>query len=305
MPLIVSSVPRVIITGASGLLGRAVYKVFREGGYDVVGTAFTRAKDDLVQLDLTDFDAVTNFVAEQKPKLIIHCAAERRPDVAERDNAAALKLNVQSSEHLARTALQSGSAFIYISTDYVFDGTNPPYNVDDKPNPLQFYGRSKLEGEVAVQNVNSNAIILRVPILYGDVEYNAESAVNILLDIVHNKDKEVKMDDVQVRFPTHVQDVGKVLKQIADRLTLEQKPITGVFHYSAKDQYTKYGICDVIAKADGADVSHIVRVTEAPKEPIASRPHNAQLATTRLEQEHFDISHVDFEQWWKENVKKY
>ncbi|KAJ3057578.1 Methionine adenosyltransferase 2 subunit beta [Rhizophlyctis rosea] len=303
MPLIVSSVPRVIVTGASGLLGRAVYKVFREGGYDVVGTAFTRAKDGLERLDLTDFEAVTKFVSEQKSQLIIHCAAERRPDVAERDNAAALKLNVQSSEHLARAAQQAGSAFIYISTDYVFDGTSPPYNVDDKPNPLQFYGRSKYEGEVAIQNVNPNAIILRVPILYGEVEYNAESAVNILLDVVRDKNKKTNMDDVQVRFPTHVEDVGRVLKQIADRITIEQKQVSGVYHYSAKEQFTKYGICEVIAKADGSDISHITRITEAPKEPVASRPNNAQLSTTRLEQEKFDVSHVKFEQWWKDIIK--
>ena len=73
---------------------------------------------------------------------------------------------------------------VYISTDYVFDGTSPPYQVDDKTNPLNFYGKSKLGGEEAVREVDPHAVILRVPVLYGETEYNGESAVNTLLDVV-------------------------------------------------------------------------------------------------------------------------
>lgn len=73
---------------------------------------------------------------------------------------------------------------IYISTDYVFDGTAPPYEVEDKPNPLQFYGETKLGGEEAIKSVYPEAVILRVPILYGDTEYNGESAINVLIDVV-------------------------------------------------------------------------------------------------------------------------
>lgn len=73
---------------------------------------------------------------------------------------------------------------IYISTDYVFDGTTPPYEVEDKPNPLNFYGQTKLDGEEAIKSVYPEAVILRVPILYGSTEYNGESAINVLIDAV-------------------------------------------------------------------------------------------------------------------------
>lgn len=73
---------------------------------------------------------------------------------------------------------------IYISTDYVFDGTAPPYEVDATPNPLQFYGETKLGGEKAIESVYPEAVILRVPILYGKTEFNGESAINILIDVV-------------------------------------------------------------------------------------------------------------------------
>lgn len=73
---------------------------------------------------------------------------------------------------------------IYMSTDYVFDGTTPPYEVEDKPNPLNFYGQTKLDGEEAIKSVYPEAVILRVPILYGSTEYNGESAINVLIDAV-------------------------------------------------------------------------------------------------------------------------
>jgi S-adenosylmethionine synthetase len=91
---------------------------------------------------------------------------------------------VDACKKLADLSLELGFFLIYVSTDYVFDGTNPPYNHTDIPNPLNFYGKSKLEGERAIEGILKEYCILRIPILYGQVEYNAESAVNILMDSV-------------------------------------------------------------------------------------------------------------------------
>lgn len=134
---------------------------------------------------------------------MVHCAAERRPDVAERDRDAVLRvstvvhdlkttcvitillqLNVETPRNLGSICKDNGIMLIYISTDYVFDGTTPPYEVEDKPNPLNFYGQTKLDGEEAIKSVYPEAVILRVPILYGSTEYNAESAINVLIDVV-------------------------------------------------------------------------------------------------------------------------
>ncbi|KAG1437671.1 hypothetical protein G6F56_012994 [Rhizopus delemar] len=156
---------KVIVTGASGLLGRQVVKAFEAANYEVVGTAFSRATDKLVKLDLTDADAVKSFIQKEQPNVFVHCAAERRPDVAERDQEGVLRLNVETPKNLATICKSSGVMLIYISTDYVFDGTSPPYEVEDKPNPLQFYGQTKLDGEIAIRGVYPEAVILRVPIL--------------------------------------------------------------------------------------------------------------------------------------------
>ena len=95
-----------------------------------------------------------------------------------------LQLNVETPRNLGKVCKENGIMLIYISTDYVFDGTTPPYEVEDKPNPLNFYGQTKLDGEEAIKSVYPEAVILRVPILYGSTEYNGESAINVLIDAV-------------------------------------------------------------------------------------------------------------------------
>lgn len=100
------------------------------------------------------------------------------------DNHPQTQLNVETPRNLGKICKDNGIMLIYISTDYVFDGTAPPYEVGDKPNPLNFYGQTKLDGEEAIKGVYPEAVILRVPILYGSTEYNAESAINVLIDVV-------------------------------------------------------------------------------------------------------------------------
>ncbi|TPX56884.1 hypothetical protein PhCBS80983_g04227 [Powellomyces hirtus] len=308
MPLIASTPPKVLVTGASGLLGRAVYKRLREGGFDVIGTAFTRAVGDLQKLDLVDFEAMEAFVQAQRPNAIIHCAAERRPDVAQNNREAVLTLNVSAASTLAECARSISAWFLYISTDYVFDGTSPPYNVNDPPHPLNFYGETKLAGEQTVLEAYPDAAILRLPILYGETEYNSESAVNCLIDVIKDTDKPTQMDDFQLRYPTNVADIARVITRMTEKATLSNPDapssssslLTGPFHYSASETWTKYGMCVAIADILNLPIKHLDPLREAPKEPIASRPHDAHLATIRLEDVGIDTSHVPFVEWWRD-----
>lgn len=202
----------IIISGATGLLGRAIYDHFQESGVAVIGTGLNRAQPPKLRLDLTDTAALTEFIKKHKPSTFIHCAAERRPDVSEKDPQGTLNLNVNVCKALGDLSKQYGFYLIYISTDYVFDGTSPPYSIDSTPNPLNFYGKSKLGGEEAIKKSGCNYAILRVPILYGKCE-NWESAVNCLLDVVKDQ-KPIDVDDFQSRFPTNVSDIARVLYDI-------------------------------------------------------------------------------------------
>uniref|UniRef100_A0A674BSE8 Methionine adenosyltransferase 2 subunit beta n=1 Tax=Salmo trutta TaxID=8032 RepID=A0A674BSE8_SALTR len=260
---------RVLVTGATGLLGRAVYKEFQNNAWHALGCGYRRAQPRFLRCNLTDEDAVRAVVQDFQPHVIVHCAAERRPDVVEHHTEAALNLNVHASGTLAKEA--AGIFLIYISTDYVFDGRNPPYGENDAPNPLNVYGKSKLEGEREVLRHSPGAAVLRVPILYGEVERVDESAVTVLWDKVQEGAESCSVEHCQQRFPTYVNDVAR------------DPSIRGIFHYSGKEQMTKYEMACAIADAFNLPSSHLIPMTEQPAGAGAQRPQNAQLECSRLE----------------------
>uniref|UniRef100_A0A452QLY6 Methionine adenosyltransferase 2 subunit beta n=1 Tax=Ursus americanus TaxID=9643 RepID=A0A452QLY6_URSAM len=215
------------------------------------------------------------------PHVVVHCAAERRPDVVENQPDAASQLNVDASGNLAKEAASIGAFLIYISSDYVFDGTNPPYREEDVPSPLNLYGKTKLEGEKAVLENNLGAAVLRIPVLYGEVEKLEESAVTVMFDKVQFSNKSANMDHWQQRFPTHVKDVATVCRQLAEKRMLDPS-IKGTFHWSGNEQMTKYEMACAIADAFNLPSSHLRPITDSPVLG-AQRPRNAQLDCTKLE----------------------
>ncbi|ORX93607.1 NAD(P)-binding protein [Basidiobolus meristosporus CBS 931.73] len=293
---------KVLVTGASGLLGRAVVQNLKNSGHEVIGTGRSRVGNGLVKLDLLDTVETVRFLEELKPQAVIHCAAERRPDVAEKNREDTVKLNQQIPALLGEVCSKLGAFLIYISTDYVFDGSNPPYDVNDTPNPLQFYGQSKYEGELAIQRTNPHAAILRVPILYGNTEFNGESAVNILLDAVLNTEKKTNMDHFSIRYPTNVEDIARVLKDLCEKRVIQNEPIQGIYHFSATQKLTKYDMCVIMAKALGQSYDHLTPQESAPVAAIADRPVDSHLSNKRLESIGVDTSSVDFAQWWEERL---
>ncbi|KAJ2057562.1 hypothetical protein GGI17_005570 [Coemansia sp. S146] len=300
---------KVVVTGASGLLGRQVVLEAERRGHTVVGTALSRAQPPkLVKLDLNDTSAVEKFFTAEQPQAIIHCAAEKRPDVAEKNQSATEQLNAVVPGLLARIAQDHGAFFVYVSTDYVFDGTAPPYEVGDAPNPLNFYGRTKLAGERAVQKANPEAALLRVPVLYGPTEYAAESAVNVLVDVVKSG-AGTQMDAWQARFPTCTEDVARVLVDLSEiSVGAVGEGVAGIFHFSAAEKMTKYDMCRVFAHLLGLEghLQNLVPVTEKPdsEQVAASRPDNTQLSTVALEEIGVNVTCVPFEQWWADYFKQ-
>jgi S-adenosylmethionine synthetase len=253
----------ILVTGASGLLGRAVFKHFEARGEPVIGTGFTRVSPPLLQLNLTDRVAVEAFLGTHRPSVVVHCAAERRPDVSAKNEQATLELNVNTSKMLAELSRTLQFFLVYISTDYVFDGTSPPYQVDSVPHPLNFYGETKLQGEIQVSAHASQFCILRVPVLYGKTLFNGESAITTLIDAVRNKEQPAKIDDYCVRYPTCVDDIAQVIHEM---LTKRAHGVTfsGTFHFSAPQKFTKYEMCRAFAQVFQLDISHLTPDSSKP-----------------------------------------
>ncbi|KAG8918726.1 hypothetical protein FRC01_001686 [Tulasnella sp. 417] len=303
---------KIIITGASGVLGSAIYEEFKKhSGYEVLGLAHSNPGTELRKLDLLDVPATDALIKDFLPDWVIHCAAERRPDVAEKDPAAAEALNAQVPNTLGQLSATYGFTLFYISTDYVFDGTKPPYEVDDAPNPVNFYGKTKRQGEVAIQSIEGpgQRVIFRVPVLYGPAKKNSDTAINILLDVVQDQSgKTYKMDHYATRYPTNTLDIAAFFHRLAAKFPAEScsVPIPSIFHYSSAEPFTKYEICLIYAKILGVGHDHIIPDSEEPKgEAAVTRPKDCHLSTSVIEDTlKMDVGARGFEDYWRGVIGK-
>ncbi|XP_005103820.1 methionine adenosyltransferase 2 subunit beta isoform X2 [Aplysia californica] len=273
---------RVLITGSSGLLGRDCLKAFlQDPEWDTLGLAFSRAGGNLKKVDLTDSQQLSETVRDFKPAVILHSAAERRPDIVEKEEEKTAKLNVKSTQLLCDLAKEVGAYVLFISTDYVFDGTSPPYQPSATPNPLNKYGLSKAEGERVVSQASSENVVLRVPILFGVVEKLDESAVTVLFSKVKDASKPAEMNHFERRYPTSCADLAKAIKVLADNRS-KNPDLTGFFHWSGTEMMTKYDMAVAMAEVFGLPTSHIVADTKPASG--APRPFDCHLDSSRLEQ---------------------
>lgn len=275
--------PVVAVIGASGLLGRAIVKELnREREWHIVPTAFRRVSPQMISLDICDADAVTRFIEREKPQAIVIAAAERKPDVCEREPARAHAMNVVAVQNIAAAASRVNAWTLSISTDYVFDGTRPPYLTDDPPCPLNAYGRSKLHGERAfIDAARGTGCVLRLPLLYGPVTDWQESAVTSLIPaIVASVDTvPAAMDAWAVRYPTYTPDVAFVIQQLLAQHFCG-RTITGITQWSGDQAMTKYDIALHLAAALQIKARLIPQTTPTDSTP---RPRDCHLDTSSLE----------------------
>ena len=272
----------ILITGASGLLGRAVRTAcLQVPAWQVSGIACSRAHNGLERLDLCDARAVKEHLDTRQPRIILHCAAERRPDQSENAPEATRRLNVEATARLAKWAAANGAWLVYLSTDYVFDGLTPPYLPNAPTNPLNFYGRSKRDGELAVWAETSDACVLRVPVLYGNVEWLDESVVTGLARQLRDAaGAPVTLDHWATRYPTCVDDVAVVLRQMIERRQAHPD-FCGTFHWSGAEAFTKFSMGCAIAMLLEINPGTIVPDPHPPAG--APRPKDCHLDCTALE----------------------
>jgi len=268
-----------------------VVRLFQAQHHDVVGTVHTRTPRDAsiaaacVKCDLRDEHAFAALCAAQRPDVVVHCAAERKPEVCDSDEAATIALNVAVTKRVALAAKEARAWLVYLSTDYVFDGEHPPYSASSKPNPLSLYGRSKLMGEVAAREVLPFCAVLRVGVLYGgDQESLDESAVTGLLKTARasvGASAPVAVDNWGARYPLHVDDVAAVIHSLCSRHQTFQG-FFGTFHLCGKQRVTKFDMAQLFARLDGIEASANLAPNNA--EPSgAKRPKDARLDCRALQ----------------------
>ncbi|EON98645.1 putative methionine adenosyltransferase 2 subunit beta protein [Phaeoacremonium minimum UCRPA7] len=310
----------VLVTGATGLLGREVVKAFERSEWSAKGTGLSRADgSSILKVDLSNVDEVRAALDTTKPQVVIHCAANRFPDKVDKDPEGTRKLNIEASRDLAKLCAERSILLVYISTDYVFSGREgeAPYEADAPTGPTNLYGQTKLDGEHAVLDAYKDAgkqglgVVLRVPVLYGPAETPSESAVNVLMDSVwkvQNPGEKVKMDHWALRYPTNTEDIGRVCHDIAVKYlgTTDRRGLPSVLQFSSEDKYTKYEICQLFGEIMGLPIDGIEANTEG-NDPNASvqRPYDCHLSTKALKDLDINVSTQDFKGWWRWQAKAY
>ena len=257
---------RILITGNKGMLGRDL-TAHLEARHQVVGA-------DLPEVDITDLHPVQRAFASAKLDAVIHTAAFTAVDDCEHRPDLAFQVNAQGTRNVAVACLEASLPMLYLSTDYVFDGQKPaPYAEDDPPNPLNVYGRSKLQGERHVQELLPAAWIVRTSWLFGPLGKNF---VRTILQRAQQGESLRVVDD-QVGAPTYTMDLAEKLEQIVMR----GKP--GVYHVTNRGYCSWFEFAQEILRQ--ARLSHVPLFgipTSASNRP-ALRPRNSRLAHTRLE----------------------
>ncbi len=263
---------KCLVTGASGNLGRVVVRRMADD-YSALGIGHLNIHRPMIALDIRDSDVFGGFLRQSAPDIVVHCAAYRDPDFCETHPEETRRLNVGPVQALCENLLPT-SRLVFISTDYVFDGQNPPYREDSPPQPLNVYGQSKQEAEDFVRT-RPNSVILRIPLLIGAGPDWASSG--FIAQAVHNARAtgRVVVDDVLIRFPTWTHDVAEAIA------FLLAKEVEGVFHMSGPAGKTRFAWTIETAEILGISPSHL----EPSKTPIprpAARPRDSQLATDKI-----------------------
>jgi dTDP-4-dehydrorhamnose reductase len=269
---------RVLVTGGTGLLGWWVVRVFVERGFDVVATFHEKKPLGLegaqwVRMNLEDPRSVVEAVKAARPDVVVHAAAYTDVDGCERDRARAYRVNYLGTRVLAE-ASRGVEMFVYVSTDYVFDGERGLYREDDVPNPVNYYGLSKLLGEVAVENaLPGRSCVVRVSGLYGYSPTGKRNfGVNALTRLLRGEEVRAFYD--QYLSPTYVVALAERLAAIVERR------VTGVIHL-AGPRVSRYGFALALAEALGVDRNLVRPVSMGELRLPARRPRDSSLDTSK------------------------
>ena len=228
----------LLVTGAKGMLGQDLCPILEDAGYEVIET-------DVDTLDITNAEQVNQVLKDKMPEVVIHCAAYTNVDKAEEDLKTAELINVTGTENIADACGKLGITMVYISTDYVFDGTkDSPYTPQDKPNPINNYGMTKYEGEEAVRSFCEKHYIARTSWLYG---HHGKNFVETMLSL---KDKdELKVVDDQIGCPTWTVELANGILKL-----LDSKPY-GTYHVCGSGHTSWYGFAKEIFRLSGLEVN--------------------------------------------------
>lgn len=279
---------KVLITGAKGQLGYDVVEELNKRGHEAIGV-------DIDEMDITDYESVEKVMTEIQPDAVIHCAAWTAVDAAEEpENYDKVRaVNVNGTENIAKMCQKLDCKMIYISTDYVFNGQGTePWKPDCKEfAPLNVYGQSKLDGELAVANLLDKYFIVRIAWVFGK---NGKNFVKTMLNVGRKYDT-VRVVNDQVGTPTYTPDLARLL------VDMVETDKYGYYHATNEGGFISwYDFTCEIYKQAGLKSKVVPVTTEEYGLSKAKRPSNSRLDKSKLVENGFELLPT-----WQNALKRY
>jgi dTDP-4-dehydrorhamnose reductase len=266
---------KVLVTGASGLLGSKV--VARAEGHKVYPTHATRPTfQDSLRMDITNENDVEHAFSHIKPDVLIHTAAETNVDKCEKEREYARRVNADATRILAEACKRTDTMMVYVSTDYVFDGEKGLYSEEDEPNPVNYYGLTKLIGERHVAGVCRRYAILRTSVLYGTHPEKPNFVKWVIAVLAEGKP--ITVVDDHYNSPTLADNLAKIILE-----TIE-KGLEGIYHTAGNERISRYRFAVKIAETFNFDATLVqpVRMSEL-KAWTAKRPKDSSLCVDKIQ----------------------
>jgi dTDP-4-dehydrorhamnose reductase len=267
---------KILITGSNGLLGSKLVEAAK--GHEILPTYSTKPLfPDSLKMDITSRNEVLRIISEFKPDVVIHTAAETDVDGCEVNKDRAWDVNVEGTKNIAEACAEVGTPPVYVSTDYVFDGEKGLYDEDDKPNPINYYGLTKLEGEKHIAKIGGH-LIARTSVLYGWHRWKKNFATWVLESL--KQKKRITVVDDHYNSPTLADNLAELL------LEAVENGLTGLYHIAGRERISRFKFALEIAKTFGLDSELVKQIKMAElKAWVARRPRDSSLRVDKIQRE--------------------
>lgn len=262
---------KVLVTGVKGQLGYDVVKELESRGHIAIGT-------DADNMDITDASLVRKVICEASPDAVIHCAAYTAVDAAEDNEALCMRINAEGTRNIALVCKELDIKMIYISTDYVFDGEGEHFwQPDEARHPLNVYGQSKYEGELAVESLLEKYYIVRIAWVFG---VNGKNFIKTMLNLGKTRDHLTVVSD-QVGSPTYTYDLSRLL------VDMVETDKYGRYHATNEGLCSWYEFACEIFKQAGFEHVTVSPVSSDEFPAKAKRPSNSRMSKDKLTENGF------------------
>jgi dTDP-4-dehydrorhamnose reductase len=290
---------KILITGANGFLGYYLIQQLLDKKYSVIATGKGECRLPYIgnenfnyqEMDFADPFSIHDVFEKNRHDVVVHAGAMSKPDECEMNPMKAYVVNVEGTVQLLINAEEYKNYFIFLSTDFIFDGDTGMYKEEDAPRPVNYYGRTKMDAEEAVKEYEHNWAIVRTVLVYGKNHSGKDNFLSIIKNKLENGEEYSVVDD-QIRTPTYVEDLAKGI------VAMIEKKAKGVFHISGNEMMTPYQMAIKTAEYLELDKSLLKKVTAISFSQPAKRPSRTGFVIDKARRE-LGFEPISFEEGLK------